>query len=366
MSKLHMKAIIIALAASLPLAHAQSNLAQAGAPAAAPQLLTAQRAAPPAAEPAPAYSPAAATAPAAKPASKPGKSVKRSTKAAPKSVAKPSIAETAVEAKKVDPVLDAYRQWVARSPFKPRVEQGVMRFPYGEMEPTIICAELRVCLLELRDDEAVQFIAVGDPNSWEVTPIEQGKREVISIKPKAADTETNLTVATDRRTYSVALKGTKGDYVSRYGFYYPGESVKSYAGQFKTKGEVEKPVEVAPPVPQKSAYQADFESTLPAETAKTVEYALKGETAFKPVRVYSDGSKTFIQMPATISSTELPALFILDNRGNLGMPTPRYNAAKKMFVVDFVIEKAVLMLGSGREAQKVDITQIPQTPTSKG
>lgn len=278
-----------------------------------------------------------------------------------------AITEVAVPVKKVNAEIEAFQQWADGSRFKPTMVSGVMRFQYGEMEPRVICAELRVCLVELNDDEVVEFVTAGDDVNWDIPkPLQQGGHQVQSIKPKAAGLETNLNIGTDKRTYAIRLISTKDQYISRYGFSYGSSSAISYAGQFKRPSEEAEKAKAATDLaaaeaaagPKKSEYQKDFESTVPAASVPVIEYALKGDNSIKPERVFSDGKKTFIQMPADISSRELPTLFLLDNRGSMGMASPRYNTEKRMFSVDFVIEKAMLMLGSGRDAQKVEIAQI--------
>ena len=307
----------------------------------------------------------------------------------------PTIAQAVASPRKMEPVVEAFRKWSERSPYPLRADGGVIRYPFAEMEPLIVCAELRICLVELKDDEVVEFLASGDADNWEFKVLQQGNRNVVTIKPRGADLETNLNIGTSQRTYSLALKSTKEQYVSRYAFYYPQSSVMNFAGKFKTAEQRAAEAQSS----NKSEYQKDFEATLPpavaaevgvtpppvtltkgtasqasiagaplpsaaapvpapAPAAPAIDYTFSGEAPFKPVKAYSDGKKTFIQMPESVSASELPVLFILDERGNLGMPTPRFNAATRLFVVDFVVNKAVLMLGHGREAQRVEINRV--------
>ncbi|MEG1055883.1 MAG: TrbG/VirB9 family P-type conjugative transfer protein, partial [Janthinobacterium sp.] len=47
------------------------------------------------------------------------------------------------------------------------------------------------------------------------------------------------------------------------------------------------------------------------------KYAIDGAVAWKPVRVYNDGVRTVIQMPAAMAQTEAPALLVVRKEGGL-------------------------------------------------
>ncbi|MGJ9087292.1 TrbG/VirB9 family P-type conjugative transfer protein, partial [Campylobacter coli] len=42
-------------------------------------------------------------------------------------------------------------------------------------------------------------------------------------------------------------------------------------------------------------------------------YSIEGNAPFKPLRIYNDGIKTYIQMPKNLKFYEAPALMILDS-----------------------------------------------------
>ena len=43
---------------------------------------------------------------------------------------------------------------------------GVVRFPYGEYLPVIICQPLNLCDIELQGGEEIQGIVIGDSTRW--------------------------------------------------------------------------------------------------------------------------------------------------------------------------------------------------------
>ncbi|OCR85973.1 conjugal transfer protein, partial [Campylobacter fetus subsp. testudinum] len=64
---------------------------------------------------------------------------------------------------------------------------------------------------------------------------------------------------------------------------------------------------------------------------------------FKPLRVYNDGLKTYIQMPKNMKFYEAPALMILDNDNNKEIVN--YRLKVDTFIVDRLFNKAILISG---------------------
>jgi type IV secretion system protein VirB9 len=83
-------------------------------------------------------------------------------------------------------------------------------------------------------------------------------------------------------------------------------------------------------------------------------YRLDGNAAWKPVRVYSTGIKTVIQMPAQMKASESPALLVLGDGGKEEMVN--YRVRGDRYIVDLVFTKAVLISGVGHHQTRVTIT----------
>ena len=83
--------------------------------------------------------------------------------------------------------------------------------------------------IELEDDEEIEIISLGESFPWKITPV--GKR--IFIRPLQINTNTNMTLITNKRTYMFQLKSDtyegKGDEELIYSvrFYYPVENEKT-------------------------------------------------------------------------------------------------------------------------------------------
>ena len=70
--------------------------------------------------------------------------------------------------------------------------------------------------------------------------------------------------------------------------------------------------------------------------------------------MYNDGTRTYIQMPASMAQGEAPTLLIVrDGEDTL----VNYRLDGDRFVVDTIFDKAVLLTGVGRHQSKVVITR---------
>ena len=80
-----------------------------------------------------------------------------------------------------------------------------------------------------------------------------------------------------------------------------------------------------------------------------------GNEHIRPLRVFDDGAKTFIQMPTEIQHREAPVLVVIGTDGKGEMTN--YRVKQHTYVVDRLFDRADLVLGVGKKAQKVEITR---------
>jgi type IV secretory pathway VirB9-like protein len=74
--------------------------------------------------------------------------------------------------------------------------------------------------------------------------------------------------------------------------------------------------------------------------------------------VYDDGAKTYIQMNPEMQNREAPVLVVIgaDGEGE----TTNYRVREQTYIVDRLFDRARLVLGSGKKAQKVEISREPK------
>jgi type IV secretory pathway VirB9-like protein len=86
------------------------------------------------------------------------------------------------------------------------------------------------------------------------------------------------------------------------------------------------------------------------------DYTIRGgDEHIRPVRVFDDGAKTYIEMPPEPQHREAPVLLVVGNDGKGEMTN--YRVKDQTYIVDRTFDRANLVLGSGKKAQKVEISR---------
>ena len=103
---------------------------------------------------------------------------------------------------------------------------GRVMYSFGAGLPTLVCAPLRVCIIELQAREKIVGEPhIGDSVRWNISSAMHGTRDdstaVIVLKPQTPGLDTNLLVTTDRRAYYLRLISKPEEYVARVAFAYP-------------------------------------------------------------------------------------------------------------------------------------------------
>lgn len=250
--------------------------------------------------------------------------------------------------------LDASQRWRSASPsgMQPAVaSDGTIRYLYGAEQPSIVCAVLQVCDVELQPGEQVNSIHLGDTTRWIVEPAitGNGPAEVqhLIIKPMDIALETSLIVTTNRRTYHFRLRSHRTEFMSRVAFTYAEDAQAKWTA-LKAR-EVKEKTERT--IPQTGEYLGDL----------SFAYDIAGDAAWKPVRVYNDGTKTIIQMPAAMAQTEAPSLLVVRKDGgwftDAEMVMVNYRVQGDRYIVDTVFDKALLIAGVGSSQDRITITR---------
>lgn len=231
---------------------------------------------------------------------------------------------------------------------------GTVMFLYGISRPSIVCAPLQVCDIELQPGEQVNNLNVGDPVRWHidgaVTGVGRDQVEHIIIKPRDVGLETSLIVTTNRRTYHFQLRSHRSQYMARVAFTYPEEAMKKWT-RIQQAEQVDRDQKT---MPQTGEYLGDL----------SFAYSIEGnggdDGRWKPLRVYNNGVKTIIQMPATMSQTEAPTLLVIRGGGLFSKPEEvmvNYRIHDDRYIVDSVFDKAILIAGVGRQQERITITR---------
>lgn len=185
------------------------------------------------------------------------------------------------------------------------------------------------------EDERIENVAIGDSNSWQVTP--NKRANLLFVKPLAVRAQTNMTVVTDRRTYFFDLvSGASAAPLYVLRFKYPDEP---------------KPVQAAA-TPALTAEESQVIATKGADQPvdpATLNFAWrsKGKATLLPARVYDDGMATYLQWSA---STPIPAIQIRDEAGTEG--PVNFAVRGDVIVIDGV--PGLIVLRSGKDFATIE------------
>jgi type IV secretion system protein VirB9 len=188
---------------------------------------------------------------------------------------------------------------------------------------------------------------IGDSIRWHLAPALFGSGDtatpLIVLKPFNPGLDTNLLITTDRRAYYLRLLSKPDDYVARIAFAYPeDEQDRQWREHLAQQKERER----------KQTQIAE----LPANAIESMNFSYSvsgGDTAIRPVRVFDDGRKTYIQMPPEAQHREAPVLVVIGADGKQEMVN--YRVKECMYIVDRLFDRAQLVLGAGKKARKVKI-----------
>jgi P-type conjugative transfer protein TrbG len=184
-------------------------------------------------------------------------------------------------------------------------------------------------------------IAAGDTVRWVVGDTESGtgdmRRVHILVKPTRTSIDTNLVVNTDRRTYLIELRSRERPYMPSVAWYYP-ETVRE-----RSRSAALRPV-------------------LPDPAQRVFRYTIEGDSPpWRPLAVYDDGRKVYVEFPQGIVQGEMPPLFVIGPDGKTQLVN--YRAYGNVLIVDRLFAAAELRLG-GEHQQKVRIVRTDGRPSS--
>ncbi|WP_256576129.1 P-type conjugative transfer protein TrbG [Bradyrhizobium sp. CCGUVB23] len=221
-------------------------------------------------------------------------------------------------------------QWRGSTGLVTRGADGKVIFLFGEVQPSVVCSPLEVCDIELQAGEVVRDVLVGDTVRWKVEPATSGavggQAIHLIVKPAEPGLVTSMVVTTSRRTYHIQLKSNATQYMARVGFEYPEDVGSRLADVNARLGSDTIPGAGVP------AEQLNF------------GYSVSGSASWRPTRVYSDGVKTYIQFPSSLSGGDAPVLFVVSGGQNRIV---NYRLKDDMMVVDYQIDTAILVSGVG-------------------
>jgi len=198
---------------------------------------------------------------------------------------------------------------------------------------TLYGAPGRVIDIQLQPGEKLSGpVIAGDTVRWVVgTTVSRNGASTVThvlVKPIQAGLETNFIITTDRRSYHLIAKSLNRNFLPTVSWTYPHEEMAKF-----------------------DAYSPDGQSPNDMLAAGDIspdrlnfKYKIKPEDdyAWTPIRVFDDGSKTYIQMSPDMKNTEAPAFFIKEKSG---LNLVNYRVRGDYYVVDRLFEEGEFRCG---------------------
>ena len=247
------------------------------------------------------------------------------------------------------------QKWVNAQTTTISGNDGKVVFLFGESMPSIVTAPLRLTNIQLEPGEVIKDVQAGDSIRWVLSLSISGEEPNLTshviVKPTDKDLQTTLNIMTNRRVYTLNLISQAKEFMPSVAFNYPGNIINTldaYKKKMKEKSEAK-------------SFNSSFKDKDDNEIPLNFEnldfgYTVEGEAELKPLRVYNDGVKTYIQMPKNLKFYEAPVLMILDTKSEENQIV-NYRLKLDTYIVDRLFNKAVLISNVGSKQEKISITK---------
>jgi type IV secretion system protein VirB9 len=204
-------------------------------------------------------------------------------------------------------------------------------YPYTEGALyRLYAAPERVSDIALQPGENLVAVSAGDTVRWIIGDTSSGAGEAsrvhVLVKPVAASLTTNLVITTDRRAYHLLLESTEQTSMASLSWTYPQDQLLALRRQ-NSQAEAARPV----------AAGLSLESLH-------FRYAITGDTPpWRPLRVFDDGAKVYIEFPRRLDQGEAPPLFVIGPQGEAQLVN--YRVRGRHYIIDRLFAAAELRLG---------------------
>ena len=221
---------------------------------------------------------------------------------------------------RIEPVKDGYINAIQVYPYT----KGALYQLYA--------APAQITDIALEPGEKLVSVSAGDTVRWVVgdTTSGEGKEAQVHIlvKPIGTDLQTNLVITTDRRTYHLEMRSSASTYMASVSWTYPASELLAL---------------------KKQRSETDITAGTIVDTGINVEqlkfrYRIEGDAPWRPLRVFDDGTKVYIQFPSGLAQSEAPPLFVVGSDAKPALVN--YRVRGTTYIVDRLFAAAELRLGT--------------------
>ncbi|MHB8850098.1 MAG: TrbG/VirB9 family P-type conjugative transfer protein [Acidithiobacillus ferriphilus] len=237
---------------------------------------------------------------------------------------------------------------------------GTILYPYGGSWPTVVASPLHISIIELQAGCHPEQLDIGAPTEWILHQAMAGNTPILTISPRFAGLHTNLMITATSQSgkpliYYVNLVSDHSKYTPKVGFYYPQDIQSTWH------------LQTANAQAAKAKADAETIATLPNINAADLDFRWKTHCAgggwfndsacgnIRPVRIFDDGTHTYIQMPiGQASRGGMPTIMAENSAGQPAIINWQYR--DHYFIVDSVPHQILLLAGKGSAGKVVKIT----------
>ena len=257
----------------------------------------------------------------------------------------------------------ASERWLARAGPVALGDAGRVVTTFGSAIPTVFCAPLMVCYIELERGEVITGTpSWGDTARWQVGTKVQGfdpETVLVEVKPAADAQLTNIVIPTDRRVYTINLVNDPDVHTPILSFLYPDSAARAAAEAVAAR-DAER-AEARAAEDRRKAQAAAARGAELARSGVTTQtgtvaaerldfgFRVEGKAPFRPVRVFADGRRTYIDLHPEYRGA-MPVIVAGPGEGNAALNT-RVTRDGTRLVADRVITD--IWLQSGRKRVRI-------------
>jgi len=234
-------------------------------------------------------------------------------------------------------------------PTKDGYINAIQVYPYTEGALyQLYTAPSQVSDIALQPGEKIVAVSAGDTVRWVIGDTVSGAGEKarahVLVKPIAEGLKTNLVIISDRRAYHLELTSTDTTYMASVSWAYPHDELIALR--------------------QRNASAVEAAEQVVARGLETDKLQFRyrvsgGNPPWRPVRVFDDTKKVYIQFPARLDQGDAPPLFIVGPDGENQLVN--YRVRGRYYIVDRLFAAAELRLGKDPQ-QVVRITRTDGRP----
>jgi hypothetical protein len=179
----------------------------------------------------------------------------------------------------------AFANYIKTGKMIPILGSGFITLPFDRYTRSLVsCAPSQSAQILLESGEKIEGLHIDNADQWQISNMKAGQSVMVIITPKSLNESTNLTIATDKRIYSIGLVSHKGVFPI-VNFWYPDQIKSDYENQIQV-AKARRAQLLSNTISTKNEYreldQINFNYNI-----KMVGQPIEN----KPTSVYSDGKQ---------------------------------------------------------------------------